>query len=105
MLHSETTEVVLVQFNIFNNDCQHYARILYIFIPNTSFGELLGIANKNFEKPLIQSSHILKYNLLLKMLNHYRYIKDLLFRSSERSNISQKLWIFVFCLKYDEKCR
>ena len=48
MSHLEITEVVLVQCNIVNNDYQHDSRILYIFIPNKSFGQLLDISLKNF---------------------------------------------------------
>ena len=30
----ETTEVVLVHCDIFNNDYQHDSRVLYTFVPN-----------------------------------------------------------------------
>ena len=39
----ENTEVVLVHFNIFNNDYQHVSRALYKFVPNKSFGQLSDI--------------------------------------------------------------
>ena len=39
----EITEVVLVDFNIVNNDCQQNSRVLYAFILNKSFGQLLDI--------------------------------------------------------------
>ena len=35
--HLEITEVVLVLFNIFNNDYQQDSRVLHIFVPNKSF--------------------------------------------------------------------
>ena len=41
--HVEITEVLLVHCNIANNDYQHDSRVLYIFIPNKSFGQLLDI--------------------------------------------------------------
>ena len=44
----EITEAVLVHSNIVNNDYQQDSRVLYIFIPNTSFGQLLDISPKNF---------------------------------------------------------
>ena len=47
-LHVELTEVVLVRCNIFNNDYQHDSRVLYTFVPNKSFGQLLDISSKNF---------------------------------------------------------
>ena len=37
----ETIEVILVHCNIFNNDYQHDSRIVYTFVPNKSFGQLL----------------------------------------------------------------
>ena len=67
--HLETTEVVLVHCNIVNNDYQHDSRVLYTFIHNKSFGQLLDILPKkciflkNFNSEL-------KYGLLIKILNH-----------------------------------
>ena len=46
--HLEITEVVLVYCNIVKNDYQQDSRALYTFIPNTSFGQVLNIAPKNF---------------------------------------------------------
>ena len=46
--HSEIPEALLVHSNIVNNDYQHDSRVLYTFIPNTSFGQLLDISPKNF---------------------------------------------------------
>ena len=42
----EITEVVLIHCNIVNNDYQHYSRVLYTFVPNKSFGQLLDISPK-----------------------------------------------------------
>ena len=47
MLHLEITEVVIVHCNIVNKGCQQDSRILYIFVPNKSFGQLLDISPKN----------------------------------------------------------
>ena len=71
--HLEITDVVLVHFNNAKNDYQHTSRALYTFV-NKSFGPLLDISPKNFVvlKPLIQSFHVLKYVLLIKILNFYR---------------------------------
>ena len=38
--HLEITEVVLVHFNNNNNDYQQDSRVLHIFVPNKSFGQL-----------------------------------------------------------------
>ena len=34
--------------NIVNNDCQQDLRVLYAFVPNKLFGQLLDISPKNF---------------------------------------------------------
>ena len=41
--HLELTEVVLIHCNIVNNDYQQDSRVLYTFVPNKSFGQLLDI--------------------------------------------------------------
>ena len=45
--HLEITEVVFVRCNVFNNDHQDSSRVLYIFVPNRSFGKLLDISPKS----------------------------------------------------------
>ena len=39
----EITEVILVHWNIFNNNYQRNSRVSYTFVPNKSFGQLLDI--------------------------------------------------------------
>ena len=39
--HLEIMEEVLVQCNIVNNNYQQDSRVLYIFVPNKPFGNLL----------------------------------------------------------------
>ena len=46
--HLEITEVVLVHCNIVNNDYQQDLRVLYTFVPNKSFGQLLDTSPKHF---------------------------------------------------------
>ena len=46
--HLEITEVVLIQCNIVNNGYQQDARVLYTFVPNKSFGQLLDFLPKHF---------------------------------------------------------
>ena len=46
--HLGITEVVLVYCNTFNNNYQQDSRVLYKFITNKSFGQLLGISPENF---------------------------------------------------------
>ena len=58
----EIIEVVFVYCNIGNNDYQHDGKVLYKCVPNKSCSQLLDISPKNlyFQKPLIQSFHLLK---------------------------------------------
>ena len=47
VLHLEITEVVLVHCNIVNNDYQEDSRVLYMFVPNKPFDNLLEISPTN----------------------------------------------------------
>ena len=40
--------LVLIHCNIANNSYQQNSRVLYIFVPNKSFGQLLDISPENF---------------------------------------------------------
>ena len=64
-------EVILVHCNIVDNDYQQDARVLYTFVPNKSFGQLLGISSENFTflKTFNSEFHILKCGFLIKILN------------------------------------
>ena len=42
------TEVLLVHCNVTNNSSQQSSRVLYTFVPNKSFGQLLDISPENF---------------------------------------------------------
>ena len=44
--HLEITEVVLIHCNIVNNDYQQDSRVLYTFVPNKPFDNLLEISPK-----------------------------------------------------------
>ena len=48
MPHLEITEVVLMHYDIVNNNYQQDLRALYRFVPNKSFGQLLNISSKNY---------------------------------------------------------
>ena len=45
--HLEITELLLVHCNIVNNEYQQDLRVLYTFVPNKLFGQLLDISPKN----------------------------------------------------------
>ena len=40
----ESAEVVLVHCNLVKNDYQHASKVLFSFVPNKQFGQLLNIA-------------------------------------------------------------
>ena len=44
VIHLEITEVALVHCNIVNCDYQQGSRVLFTFVPNKSFGQLLDIS-------------------------------------------------------------
>ena len=46
--HLEITEIVLIYCNIVNNNYQQDLRVLYTFVSNKSFGQLLDISPKIF---------------------------------------------------------
>ena len=54
--HFEITEVVLVHCNIVNNNYQQDSRVVYTFVLNKSFSQLLDILPKH----LIQNFNIFK---------------------------------------------
>ena len=71
--HLEITEVVLVHFNIVNNDYQQDSRVLYMFVPNKPFGSLLEISPKNhiFLKTFNSENMMkLKHGSQIKIFNY-----------------------------------
>ena len=70
----ESVEVVLVHCNLVKNDYQHASKVLFSFVPNKEYGQLLNISphvltmmntiNKNF--------FLLKYGLQISLANHLK---------------------------------
>ena len=67
LLYLEMTEVVPVHCNIVNKDYQCNSKNLYTLVPDKSSGQLFDILPKNIS--VIQRFFILKYDLLIKILN------------------------------------
>ena len=44
----ETVQTVLIHCNLVNNDYQHDSRVLYAFVPDKSFGQLLSTSPSDF---------------------------------------------------------
>ena len=111
--HLEITELVLVQCNIVNNGYQQDSRVLYAFVPNKPFGNLLEIAPTNFillktfnsqfqtmkiwftdqnNQPLEIEDRV-NLTLVIKYNNHY---KNEILSWTQRWNIRKTVWAFVF---------
>ena len=70
----ELVEVVLVHCNVVNNNYQQASKIIFTFVPNKQFGQLINIAphsltmldttNKEF--------HLLKCGLLIKIVSLFK---------------------------------
>ena len=73
--HLEITEVVLIHYNIVNNDCQQDLRDLYTFVLNKSFGQLLDISPKDFIFLKTFNSEYLYIEILFKTIRSRRSIK------------------------------
>ena len=57
----EIADAVLIHYNVVNDSYQQNSRVLYTFVPNKSFGQLLNISPENFifiEKFDSEFSHI-----------------------------------------------
>ena len=48
MTHLKINEVALTHRNVVSNDYQQDSRVLYTFVSNKSFGQLLDISPQNF---------------------------------------------------------
>ena len=64
--HVEVTKVVLVHRNIANNYYQEYLRVLYTFVPNKSFGQLLEVSPTNVIFLKTYNQELSKYGLQIK---------------------------------------
>ena len=73
--HLEITEVILLHCNIVNYDHQEDLRVLYLFVPDKLFVQLLDISPKKFMflKTLNSKLYIVKSGLLIEILNCSRY--------------------------------
>ena len=113
--HHEITEVVLVHCNIVNDDYQQDSRVLYIFVPNKPFGNLLEISPKNhiFSKTFnselqtievwftYQNSQQLEIEDIINLtlvIKQYSHNKNKIFIGRY---ICKRIWIFVFCQKHE----
>ena len=84
MSHLKITEILSVHCNIVKNYYQRILRVLYVFVPNKSFGQLLNISPKcfTFLKPFSSEFSYIEVRLaeqnskfleITKLLNYFSY--------------------------------
>ena len=60
----ETVEVVLVHCNLVNDNYQQASKVLFTFVPNKQFGQLITITPQNF--------NLLKFGSQIKTIDHLK---------------------------------
>ena len=70
--HYETNKLVVVHYNIVNNNYQKDSRLFYTFVLNKLFGRLLDISPKSFVFLKILNSEywFIEIGLSITILNH-----------------------------------
>ena len=68
----ETVEVVLVHCNLVNNSYQQASKVLFTFVPNKQFNQLITITphSPTMLKQLMQNFHLLKFGLQIRIIDH-----------------------------------
>ena len=70
----ESVEVVLVHCNLVKNDYQHTSKVLFTFVPNKQFGQLINISP--YSSTLINivlNFLMLKFGLQTKIVKHSKF--------------------------------
>ena len=60
----ESVEVVLVHCNLVNNNYQQASKVLFTFVPNKQFGQLINIAPHSLTMLSTTNIHLLNIHLL-----------------------------------------
>ena len=68
----ENVEVVLVHCNLVNNNYQQASKLLFTFVPNKQFGQLITITPHSLTmlKTTNAEFHSLKYGSQIKIIDH-----------------------------------
>ena len=69
----EPVEVVLVHCNLVKNDYQHSSKVLFSFVPNKQFGQLINISPNTLtmmNTVNIEFFYLLKFGLQIKLVKH-----------------------------------
>ena len=81
----EIIEVVLIQCNIVNNDFQQDIRVLYTFVPNKSFGQLLDISPKNV---ILWKTFISEFSYIEVWFTDYKILNSKPLKIEDKINIT-----------------
>ena len=70
----ESVEVVLVDCNLVNNSYQQASKVLFTFVPNKQFGQLITISPHLLTMPklLTQNFNTYNYGLLIKIIGNLK---------------------------------
>ena len=70
----ESVQVVLVHCNIVKNDYQHTSKILFRFVPNKQFGQLINVSPHSLAmmNTVYTDNLLLKFGLQIKLVKHLK---------------------------------
>ena len=68
----ESVEVVLVHCNLVKNDYQHTSKVLFSFVPNKQFGQLINISPHSLTMMNTVNTELLKFGLQIKVVKHLK---------------------------------
>ena len=92
--HLDITEVTLVHCKIVNNSYQQDSTVLYIFVPNKLFGQLLDILPKT--SIFLKIPKKIKWTLLQLLIKVWNIKYDEMFSSTWRLNIVKGYGFLLF---------
>ena len=110
----ETVDVALMHRNVFNNNYQQASKVLFMFVPDKQFGQLITISphsltmleTTNAEFPFIelwftdQNNRPLEIedNVNITLIVGIRYI-NAAFNSAKRTKTRSRIQLFIVCKK------
>ena len=68
----ESVETVLVHCNLVKNDYQHTSKVLFTFIPNKQFGQLINISPHSLTMMNTVNIEFFSVGLQIKLVKHLK---------------------------------
>ena len=68
----ESVEVVLVHCNLVKNDYQHTSKVLFTFVPNKQFGQLINISPNSLTMMNTVNTEFFVFLLKIKLVKHLK---------------------------------